>query len=362
MSLYIQDPNDPKGTYLLEALLEACEGAQAGGGAFAFVSAEGVKLFLEDKGFHAFASKNPYELVFGVDAITNSKALSAIERASKTSKRLSPRVFVPTKPGTIFHPKFSWFRKPKGGVLITGSGNMTRGGLRWNVEAFTWQILSSGDVKAIEKRWQDFRDSNALRLKALNDPAVVERAKANDIVQRIFAETRKKVEPDEVRDRDPEKAETPPSPTDPVLIYEIPASKDRWKQANFHKDTFENYFGAKPGKQHRIFLYHVTENGALDEREVRPSVAVASKNFRFELGAASGLEYPKVGKPIGVFIRMATRTFRYRLLMPSDPQHKVIEGYLTKKVGAAGRIMRETYTTAAELQKVWPAAPFWKKL
>lgn len=361
MSLYIQDPNDPKGTYLLEALLEACDGAQAGGGAFAFVSAEGVKLFLEDKGFQTFASKNRFDLVIGVDAITNTKSLGAIDAASKVSKGLAPSVFVPAKSGTIFHPKFSWFRKRKGGVLIAGSGNMTRGGLRWNVEAFTWQILSTGDVKALEKRWEEFRHSNAMRLKALNDPVVVERAKANDIVQRIVAETRKKVVPDEVKERDPETAETPPTPTDPVLIYEIPASKDRWKQANFHKETFENYFGAKPGKQHRIFLYHVKDDGVLEAREVRPSVAVASRNFRFELGAASGLDYPKAGKPIGVFIRMATRTFRYRLLMPSDPQHKVIEAYLTKKVGIAGRIMRETYTTVAEFQKVWPAAPFWKK-
>ena len=361
MSLYIQDPNDPKGTYLLEALLEACEGAQAGGGAFAFVSSEGVKLFLEDKGFQTFASKNRFDLVIGVDAITNTKSLGAIERASKVSKGLAPSVFVPAKAGTIFHPKFSWFRKSKGGVLIAGSGNMTRGGLRWNVEAFTWQMLSTGDVKVLEKRWNDFRRSNAMRLKGLDDPIVVERAKANDIVQRIVAETRENVVPDEVKERDPERAETAPTATDPVLIYEIPASKTRWKQANFHKETFEAYFGATPGKVQRILLYHVKDNGALDEREVRPSVAVASHNFRFELGAAGNLDYPKVGRPIGVFIRMATRTFRYRLLMPSDPQHKLIEAYLTKRSGAAGRIMRETYTTVAELQKVWPAAPFWKK-
>lgn len=360
MSLYIQDPNDPKGTYLLEALLEGCDGAQAGGAAFAFVTAEGVKLFLEDEAFKTFAGKNSFELIFGVDGITNTNALKAIQSASGASSGLASSVFLPGKAGTIFHPKFCWFRKSKGGVLITGSGNLTRGGLRWNVEAFTWQTLSGGDIKVIEQRWRDFRTTNAARLKALSDPAVVKRAEANDILQKIVGDARKKTEPEEVKERDPEKAETAPSPTDEVLVAEIPAAGDRWKQANFHKETFENYFGAKPGIQHRIFLFHVQDDGALGPREVRPSVSVKSKNYRFELEAAGGLPYPKSGRPIGVFIRMATRTFRYRLLMPTDAQYKVVENYLAKVAGSAGAKMREARTSVSELKKVWPAAPFWK--
>ncbi len=265
MSLYIQDPNDPKGTYLLEALLEGCDGARAGGGAFAFVSAEGVKLFLEDEGFKTFAGKNSFELVLGVDGITNTNALKAIQSASGASPGLAPSVFLAHKAGTIFHPKFCWFRKPKGGVLITGSGNLTRGGLRWNVEAFTWQILSGGDIKVIEQRWQEFRATNSTRLKTLSDPAVIKRAEANDIVQKFIGDARKKIEPEEVQERDPERADTAPNPTDEVLIAEIPAAGDRWKQANFHKETFENYFGAKPGKQHRIFLFHVRDDEGCPE-------------------------------------------------------------------------------------------------
>lgn len=360
MSLYIQDPNDPKGTYLLEALLEGCDGAQAGGGAFAFVSTEGVKLFLEDEGFKTFAGKNSFDLILGVDGITNTSALKALEGAAAASSGLVPRVFLLGKPGTIFHPKFCWFRKPKGGVLITGSGNLTRGGLRWNLEAFTWEILSSGDVKSIEKQWTEFRTRSATRLKTLDDPEVIKRAKANDIVQRAVGDVRKEVEPEDVKDKDPEKAETQPNPADEVLIAEIPAAGDRWKQANFHKATFEKYFGATPGKQHRIFLYHVEDDGKLAPREVRPSVTVKSKNYRFELEAADDLPYPTAGRPIGIFIKMATRTFRYRLLMPNDPQYKTVESYLTKTVGTADQKMRETFLRVDGLRTVWPAAPFWK--
>lgn len=360
MSLYIQDPNDPKGTYLLEALLEGCDGALAGGGAFAFVSTEGVKLFLEDESFKTFAGKNPFELVFGVDGITNTKALQAIEGAAAATAGLNPRVFMPGKPGTIFHPKFCWFRKAKGGVLITGSGNLTRGGLRWNVEAFTWATLSSPDIKSIEDQWKEFQTRSAGRLKAMNDADVVARAKANDLIQKAVGEVRKEVEPEDVKDKDPEKAETQPAAADEVLIAEIPASGDRWKQANFHKATFEGYFGATPGVQQRIFLFHVNDNGALSPREIRPSVEVKSRNYRFELEAASGLAYPSSGRPIGVFIRMATRTFRYRLLMPTDADFKVVESYLTNVAGAAGTRMRETRLRVDDLKKVWPGAPFWK--
>ncbi|MGQ0655481.1 MAG: phospholipase D family protein [Betaproteobacteria bacterium] len=360
MSLYIQDPNDPTGTYLLEALLEGCDGALAGGGAFAFVSTEGVKLFLEDEGFKSFAAKNSFELVFGVDAITNTKALEAIERAASETEGLVPRVFLPSKPGTIFHPKFCWFRKPKGGVLITGSGNLTRGGLRWNVEAFTWANLSSPDIKSIQERWQEFQTRSAGRLRPTTDVDVIKHAKANDVVQKVLGDVRKEVEPGDLKDKDPEKAETQPSPADEVLIVEIPAAGDRWKQANFHKATFEEYFGAKPGAQQRIFLFSVNDDGTLAPREVRPSVEVKSRNFRFELEAASGLPYPKSGRPVAVFIRMATRTFRYRLLMPTSADFKVVEKYLTKAAGNAGPRMRETRLRVNELKKIWPAAPFWK--
>src|SRR6266571_1311901 len=360
MSLYIQDPNDPKGMYLLEALLEACQGANAGGGAFAFVSAAGVKLFLDDEGFKAFASKNPFDLVLGVDGITNLNALKAIQSASDACSGLKPRVFMPGKVGTIFHPKFCWFRKAKGGVLITGSGNLTRGGLRWNVEAFTWQILSGGDIKAIGQLWKDFQSENSSRLKLLDDPSVLKRAEANDAIQRIVGDARKKIELPEEKNRDPEKAETRPDPSDEVLIAEIPQAGDRWKQANFHKETFENFFGAKPGVQHRIFLFYVGDDGTLGDREVRPSVSVKSKNFRFELDAASGLAYPNSGRPIGVFIRMATRTFRYRLLMPDNADHKRISHYLNSVSPAKGNKMRETIITAQQLRKIWPDATFWK--
>jgi len=60
---------------------------------------------------------------------------------------------------------------------------------------------------------------------------------------------------------------------------------------------------------------------SLSDIENRQSVSVKSKNYRFELDAASGLDYPTNGRPIGVFIKVSTRIFMYHLFMPSDPMH-----------------------------------------
>lgn len=65
MPLYLQDPNDPKSAYLLEALLEACDGAISGGGAFAFASTQGVNLVLADKAFRKFSKNGNFELIVG---------------------------------------------------------------------------------------------------------------------------------------------------------------------------------------------------------------------------------------------------------------------------------------------------------
>ncbi len=44
-----------------------------------------------------------------------------------------------------------------------------------------------------------------------------------------------------------------------VLIAEIPRSGNRWKQANFDIDTFQNFFGATPGdNSQRILLRNIT--------------------------------------------------------------------------------------------------------
>jgi hypothetical protein len=136
MPLHIQDPNTDDSEFLVDSLLDACTGACAGGGAFAFLSAGGVQLFLRDELFTTFLTRGRFDLLVGVDAITDTAAIAALSAVCREHPNIGARVFLPSHPRSIFHPKVAWFDLGDGGILITGSGNLTAGGLRWNIEAF----------------------------------------------------------------------------------------------------------------------------------------------------------------------------------------------------------------------------------
>ncbi len=82
MEFHIQDPDDPGGVYLLDAIVSACEDAERGGGIFSFASPNGAKLLLEDKTFRNFLKRGPFALVIGIDAVTTVTALDVISAIS----------------------------------------------------------------------------------------------------------------------------------------------------------------------------------------------------------------------------------------------------------------------------------------
>ncbi len=142
-------------------------------------------------------------------------------------------------------------------------------------------------------------------------------------------------------------------PDSEVLIAEIPRSGDRWKQANFDIDTFQNFFGATPGdNSQRILLRNINDDLTLSEIEVRPSVSVVSQNYRFELDAASGLPYPNDGKPIGVFIKVTTRMFLYHLYMPNQPLYKEFNEWLQTNWTGRGDRMKRITTRVSQINEV----------
>jgi HKD family nuclease len=362
MTLSFQDPNDPDGLYLVEALLEACQKATRGGAAFAFATASGAKLFLEDEVFVTFAKANSFDLVIGIDAITNEEALKAIVKATDSATGVKVYVFLHDRPQSLFHPKFCWFRTPTGGQLVVGSGNLTIGGLRANWEAYSVNALGKAEASDIVTAWTRWMSDNSSFLLAPNDPKVLERAKHNTGWARL-------VKPEEESDKKKAKGATgavsgeaatePIRDGDDVLVAEIPRSGNRWNQANFDLHTYEHFFGAKLGTQRRILLQHVDSDGHLADVENRPSVAVRSQNYRFELEAASGLRYPKKLRPIAVFVRVAKRTFRYRLLMPSDSHYATAQTFLDQKWTEQGNRVRRVVVKVEELRKAWPSAVLW---
>ena len=360
LKFFLQDPTDSGTTYLIEALLEACSSAKGGGGGFAFASKGGTSLLLEDPTFAIFLKAGEFDLVVGIDAITNTKVLVHLAEVQGTFPKLKVRAFIHKKPGSLFHPKFCWFTHSIGGIVIAGSGNLTRGGLRGNWEAFTVNKLGKQEIEAVQKYWNAWIAANSDNLKPIDDPEVVERAKKNQaatiVLKKVLADAGVKAA--EVAEDLDEDVGPQPEASSEVLIAEIPRSDIRWKQANFDLATFTGYFGATPGSHHSVLFYHVGVDGTLPEKpENRPAVTVKSRNFRFELEAASHLPYPAKGRPIGVFVRVAIRTFWYELLMPGDVAHAKVAAFLDKNYPPKVGKVRRVCIPFSEFAKILPKSP-----
>lgn len=383
MPLHIQDPTNPNSEYLVDTLLDACVGARAGGGAFAFLSAGGIQLLLKDSQFTDFLGRGSFELLFGVDAITDTAAVHALKQVRHQHPSLAARAFLPTHSKSIFHPKVAWFDQGNGGFLITGSGNLTAGGLRWNIEAYAVERLNAVAMGRLREQWDDYLaftsacqldpgdtrvlallERNAARRKAMKDAGIVEPSEAEDEVTQThpaaLAENGSDIRIAQV---DQPADEVPQiKPDTEILVAEIPRASNRWGQANFDQATFFEFFGASDRVQRRAYFFHLRDDGTLGFQEVRPAVAVQSHNYRFELDAASGLAYPTDGRPVGVFAKVGARTFVYMLLMPGSAGHAAMALLLDQTAIAPPGRMRRIVYKAADVQMVWPASPIWGRL
>jgi hypothetical protein len=372
MPLRLQDPENALSPYLLESLLEAFSDATSAGGFFAWATSTGLELLLRDPTVTRFAKLHKFDLVVGLDLVTDARALKKMQEISSQRPNIRTKVFLHSKASALFHPKTCWFRRAgKGGTLIAGSGNLTVGGLRANWEAYSVTPLTEAQAKKVEHEWHEWQKRHAAKIIEPSSKEAVERATKNagwNFRPRLKAKTGIKLEPKPPEEKpgeaSPQVIDTEISELvaddSPVLVAEIPKASDRWNQANFDLATYENFFGAKVGTQRRILLQHVKTDGALEDLETRPSVEVKSRNFRFELQAASGIPYPAKGRPIAVFIRQLTGVFLYRLVLPSDPAYgEAVKLLVDLWKGRADRMRRVT-TDVATLKKYWPTAPFWK--
>jgi len=150
--------------------------------------------------------------------------------------------------------------------------------------------------------------------------------------------------------------------TDNVLVAQI-GGPARWQQTNFPKPIFENFFGALAGNNnYTINIKHVGTGGVLGGTEVRQAVSVASSNYRFELGASSGLDYPPTDtRPLGVFIRLENQRFLYTLAMPEDtPYYEELTAFLSEHYDGPARNLQRVNTIVSQLRASCPHLPFWE--
>lgn len=141
-----------------------------------------------------------------------------------------------------------------------------------------------------------------------------------------------------------------------VLVAEVPRSGDRWKQINFDQQTYRRYFGVPAGVAKHVVFRQVRSDGAVGPPERRVAVAVASKNYRFEVGAASGLPYPRNGHPIVLFNQVGEAEFRYMLLLPGDQGYRPVQALLERLIPhPAGK--RRVVMSVGQLWRSWPDCP-----
>jgi len=367
MPLLIQDPVLTDYPSLHETLISLLEGATSGGGAFAFVTKGGADLYLKDKAFTEFIKDGSFDLLVGIDEVTNDSTLETLNSIKADNNNLSVRAFLHDKNTSLFHPKFCWVRTNNGGKLLIGSGNLTVRGLRNNWEAFTLLELDSEQINSIEHTWNNWRLGSESYIRDIDDPDVVQKAAEN-----VFRYRRDPgVEQErETSEQDSDIDVEHPEDTQPwvfgdeneVLLAEIPRASTRWNQANFNQHSFENFFGSTVwDNSYRILLRHIGDDGTFQEIENRQAVSVASSNWRFELGAASGLNYPNNGRPIGVFIKCdGIRTFLYKLALPNYDFYAEINSFLDSIWAGSSNRMRRVITTVDELKGNCPNLPFFE--
>jgi hypothetical protein len=339
-----QDPLSGGRTFL-DAIAEAARDASSGGGIFAFASVGGIGMLLDDPVVKSLTEGGELDLFIGVDAITNPGALKSLVKLEGKRSGLTARVVVHDLTA-LFHPKICWFEHANRLDLLVGSGNLTPGGLKGNVEAFTVLHLrgtsasnAKAKIVAWTERWQHF-------LLSPDDRRAIKRAKENSGAERSL------------RKRMPEEPENAPLTDEEgsVLVAEISKNAPKRNQLDVGQRHFNGFFGGGVNKE--ILVRHVGPDGSLGEIE-RPRALVKprSRNFRFEVAAGREIEYPKDGRPIGLFARTQDGTFRYMLLQPGDPGHTEADAFLRERAGAFIKNMRRERATPAELLQAWPDSP-----
>lgn len=240
MTLVIQTPNTKS---LLLELGASAVCADSSGAAFAFVSKAGAEGLFSQPNIKQLTTHGHFELIVGIDAVTNIDALDYLQALSKSEKGLKVRVFRHNFEGSIFHPKFCWFRYGEKLKLVTGSGNLTAAGLGIsanlasnNWEAFSIQHLDDQESRQVISQWESWLDDSIKNnlLFPLDAPEVKVRA-----IENSRSWPRKAGTVRQTTSHSKTVSVEGSTYTSIVLIKEI--AKGRLGQADFGKSVFQSF-------------------------------------------------------------------------------------------------------------------------
>jgi HKD family nuclease len=345
VGLRLQDPGSKSGD-LLDVLFQAADGAEQGGGIFAFATADGIRAMLLGDPFEALLTSGRFDLVVGADAVTDTRALRVLADLAARYERLTARVFVHDE-SVLFHSKLSWFTAGDQLTLIVGSGNLTVRGLRENWEAFTVVRLNGKAATEVEDQIAAWLASHAGLLYGPAHPRAIERAARNRGRERDLKHPRGA----------PDRAVIPIDAQ--VLVAEAPKSGTRPSQVNFHKRFYEGFFGAEAGSGRVVFLRYVADDGTVVAEKPRPSSNRGSKNYSFELDGFKGLGDTGTQPVIGVYVRLPQGTFLYQRLLPGDRGYAELQRLLIDRWVGSAREKRQVTVDASEVRAVIPNSSLW---
>lgn len=352
MTTHFQVPGNVSSS-LLQALTGASASALSGGAVFAWATSHGIRALSQSPDFEEFLANHPFDLIVGTDSITDEKAVKALIELSAQFSKLSVRALLNNDRG-LFHPKLAWFETERSIRLIVGSGNLTRGGLLSNWEAFTSSEFELDQRENFFASISDWLESAEPGLVSIDDERVLARVRSNSGDERTIKR---------IPTARPEPSLAVPDYTGWLVAELNKSRKDRdgrsmFSQASFDQTTFQNFFDYSGGEVD-ILLYPVEDNGALGPLESRKGrYKAASVNYYLELSAAKGLPYPTSGRPVAVFGRLVGGGYTYKVFRPGETGHTKLASWLqTAAPVAAPARMRRTIVTTEELQAVWPANP-----
>jgi hypothetical protein len=354
---HIQDPADPNTQYLYEAIIGSVTEATTWRGLYAFATRGGVDQLIEDPVVHDFMHRGgAIEFIVGIDAVTNRQTLERMQELETLHPMFHPQVFW-NKTRGLFHPKISHFGYADGRKkLIVGSGNLTPGGLMHNFECYsvvTGRRRETLDLSSLD----EFVARHAADIRPIDEEAL-ERAALN-LLRPVVAFPRPRLP-------QPRPPGVHPQPVaraaqvvalDRVLVAEVPDAGGRWSQSHLNAAVIEDYFRVSNLATQRVYLTHVDAGGVRDNVKVRQIVYSASnKNYKVEISAAKGKDYPIAGHPMLIFRERQVRCFDYMLLLPGDPGYLETVA-LSQALPRLGKGFRRSVTDLHTLAQAWPDCP-----
>lgn len=351
MTLTLQTPGT--GESLHDALIEAAAGATSGYAAFAFATSTGIDTAIAERPVRDLLGTGDFRLIVGLDAITDTKAIAAINTAKASLPNADISLFYNPKGGVLYHPKTMFFKRPSGGRCLTGSGNLTLGGLKNNWEAFWKADLSITDAATVERHWTDWLDAHEDNLLPPNDPRVTEQAALNARTRAAIRTAVGETDQEALAALEEEAADA--ASLNPFLIAEVP--KNRPGQADFGIDAYQGFFGVTIGTPRRVAFYQVMPDGSLAQPEHRQAVAVKSSNYRFEVEAMRGLPFPTNGHFILMFERIGRSEYRYVFLQPGEQGHTRVQDFLDQNYLRDGSRKRRIVVTRGDVAAAWADNP-----